>query len=204
MNALRCTLRSPWAAALLLTLTSGAAYADDVEVSQERTFTDIKENFSIRLGMESAGPIRFNDSPDQRLEKTTVFQYGGRLAVLLGDEAKDAHRLGLGVSHNFVAKSESRKLNFTDVYLMYETGHPLVLQLHSGLSIAGGTAELADDHGGLYNAAALRYSFDRPGTSSKIRVTPGLVAKSYLNTGDARNSSFFVGAQIELTYNSNK
>jgi len=191
----------------MLSLASTAAYADETttsSVSKSHSFKDITKNYSVRLGIESAGPIRFNDSPDQRLEKTSVFQYGGRLAFLLGNESKDAHRLGLGVGYSFVAKSESRKLNFTDIYAMYETGYPLILQLHSGYSIAGGNGNLSTDRSGIYNAAALRYSLDRPGTSSKVRVSPGLVAKSYLNINDAQDSSFFLGAQIEFTYNSNK
>jgi len=203
-----CAMRSLWAALLLGAATNATAYAEtaNIEVDKEavRAFGEITNNFSVRIGLESAGPILFQDSPDQRIEETSVFQYGGRVAVLLGSEGKDTHRVGLGVGYNFVAKSESRKLNFTDIYAMYETGHPLVLQLHGGYSVAGGTTELAQDHGGIYSAAALRYSFDSPSDPSRIRVSPGLIGKSYLNTGDARNSSFFIGAQIEFTYNSNK
>lgn len=192
------------AAITLLCLLPSASHADDVlrteGAAKARSFSDITENFSVRIGLESAGPLLFEDTADQRLERTTVFQYGGRLAFLFGSEHKDSHRVGLGVSYNFVAKSESRDMQFVDPYLMYETGYPFVLQLHAGASLATGTKELADAHGGLYSAAALRYSLDRTG-SAIFRVSPGIVAKSYLVTSDMRNSSFFVGGQVEFTFN---
>ena len=195
-------------AVAFLCATPAVGHADDAaldaKLASQRTFADIIDNFSVRIGLESAGPILFNDTEDQQLERTTVFQYGARLAFLFGDEHRDAHRLGLGLAYNFVADSESRDLKFIDPYLMYEAGHPFVLQLHGGASIATGTKDLADDHGGLYSAAALRYSLDRADRSSMFRVSPGLIAKSYLVTGDMSDSSFFVGAQIEFTYNTNK
>lgn len=168
------------------------------------TKRSVFKNYSIRLGMESAGPVLFRDTADARLEDTTVFQFGGRLAFLFGNELYDMHRFGLGVSYNFVGKSATRKLNFTDVYLLYETGHPLILQAAIGANIAGGTKAFAEEYGGVYAGLALRYSFIRPSRFSKVSVSPGLVAKSYLVTADARMSSFFVGAQLEFAYNTNK
>ncbi len=174
------------------------------KTSGKRTFGAIFDNFSVRLGMESAGPILFHDTKDQKLERTSVFQYGGRFAVVVGDEHRDAHRLGLGVAYNFVAKSESRNLNFVDPYLIYETGHRFVMQLHAGASIPTGSKALADAHGGLYNAIALRYSFDQEDDPSAIRVSPGLIAKSYVVTKNMSSSSYFIGAQLEFSFNTNK
>jgi len=176
---------------------------DDTTVESSADHS-VFSNYSIRLGVESAGPILFRDTPDARLEPTSVFQYGGRLAFLFGNELTDSHRFGLGVSYNFVAKSPTRKLHFTDIYAMYETGHPLVLQASIGADIATGTSELADQYGGVYSGLALRYSFVSASRFSKISVSPGIVAKSYLVTSDAQMSSFFVGAQLEFSYNTNK
>ncbi len=161
-------------------------------------------NYSIRIGIESGGPLVFRDTADMRAEPTSVFQFGGRIAFLFGSELRDVHRFGLGVSYNFVAKSETRKLKFTDIYAMYEIGHPLILQVAAGASLAGGTKAFADEYGGLYGALALRYSFIRDDRWSSVSVSPGLVAKSYLVTSDARMTSFFLGAQLEFAYNTNK
>ncbi len=176
----------------------------DAATADAEKQTSVFGNYSVRLGIESAGPMLFRDVPDQRLEATSVFQYGGRLAFLFGNELTDVHRFGVGASYNFVGKSETRKLGFVDLYAMYETGHPLVLQASVGANIATGTTEFADEYGGLYSALALRYSFVTASRFSAVSVSPGLVAKSYLVTSDAQMSSFFFGAQLEFSYNTNK
>jgi hypothetical protein len=107
------------------------------------------------------------------------------------------------VGYGFHAKSETRKLAATDAYLMYETGSPLVLQIHAGASFAAGDKALKQAHGKLYTAAALRYSFSAA-SASPVMVSPGLVAKSYVSSDDIRQSSFFLGAQIEFSYNTDK
>ncbi len=192
---------------LLVFAASGAANAGEGKgdgavgvAERHRSLSDAFHTYSIRLGVESAGPILFRDTPDQQIEATTVFQLGGRLAFWFGDELKDVHRFGLGLGYSSVATAPSRKLSFVDAYLLYETGHPLILQAGLGASFARGTTDFADQYGGLYGALALRYSFRRQGRDSKVAISPGVVAKSYVTTGDFQNSSFFLGAQLEIAY----
>ncbi|MCX5744256.1 MAG: hypothetical protein NT062_17340, partial [Proteobacteria bacterium] len=105
----------------------------------ERALSDITGSYQLQLAMTSAGPILFKDTPDRMLEKTSAFEYGGRLAFLLGNERLDAHRFGLGIAYDLAARSDSRKLALITPQLIYETGHPLILQLAVGAAIGNGT-----------------------------------------------------------------
>jgi len=160
------------------------------------------DNYSIRLGLEAAGPLLFRDVPDGRVEQTTIFQYGGRLGFLFGNELKNPHRGGIGMSYLFTGKSDSRSLTFIPIYLLYETGHPLVLQAALGVNATAGTAGFKGHYAGMHTGLVLRYSFLRE-DSGPITVSPGIAARSNVVFGDMQYSSVFVGAQLEISYNTN-
>jgi len=186
---------------LLVTLWSGAARADETApIVKERTLGDITSSYQLQLGMASAGPILFEDTPDKMLERTTAFEYGGRLAFLLGNERLDTHRFGLGIAYDLAARSESRKLAFVTPQLIYETGHPLILQLGLGAAIGTGTSGFASNYSGIYSGATLRYSFLDKSRASKVSVSFGLTGKVIAATKDLQRSSAFVGGQLELVF----
>lgn len=174
--------------------TSGAAYASG---------TSFFDNYSIRLGLESAGPLLFRDAPDARVEETSVFQYGGRLAFLFGHELNDIHRGGISVGYLATAKSDSRSLGFVPILLMYEIGHPLVLQASLGANATTGTRGFKGNYSGVATGMALRYSFQSAERWSDVTVSPGLVARANIATGDTQYSSVFLGAQVEIMYDTN-
>lgn len=167
------------------------------------TPTEFFDNYSLRMGLQSGGPLLFRDVPDGRLEETTVFQFGGRLAFLFGHELKDIHRGGLGISYLSVANSESRSLAFLPVQLIYEAGHPLILQATLGANATLGTDGFKGKYPGVHTGLALRYSFRRPESWSSVMVSPGIFAHANLATGDMQYSTVFIGAQLEIMYDSN-
>jgi len=187
----------------LASVFAGAALADDAapppaEGARARTLGDITGSYQLQLAMASAGPALFRDTPDQMLEKTTAFEYGGRLAFFLGNERLDSHRFGLGVAYDHAAKSDSRSLAFITPQAMYETGYPLSLQLGLGWAIGSGTTGFASNYAGFYSAAALRYSFlDK---ASPVSVSFGLTGKVIAATQDLQYSSAFIGGQLELVF----
>ena len=160
-------------------------------------------NYSLRLGLESGGPLLFRDAPDGRVEETTAFQFGGRLAGVFGHELKDTHRGGLGVSYLSIANAESRSLAFIPVYLMYETGQPLILQGTLGANLTAGTKGFKGHYAGVHTGLALRYSFRDMTSWSDVMVSPGIAAKANLATDNMEYSSVFLGAQVEIMYDSN-
>ena len=176
------------------------ASTDDFDLETSGT-GGLFDAYSVRVGLESAGPVHFKDTPDGQLDPTTVFQYGGHLAFVLGNDLVDVHRFGLGFGFDRVASSSKRSLNFMTPYLMYETGHPLVLQAQVGATLALGSKGFAGNYGGFYSGLALGYSFLREAHWSPISVTPSLVARSTLSIKSMQYSSFFLGAQVEVAYN---
>jgi len=174
----------------------GAARADD----SVRRFGDIAHSYQLQLAMDSAGPVLFKDTPDQMLESTTAFEYGGRLAFLLGNERLDQHRIGLGVGYDLAAKSDHRKLAFITPQLVYETGQPLVLQLALGGAIGTGTAGFAKNYTGVYTGATLRWSFLDKHKASPVSVSFGLTGRVVASTTSLQYSSVFVGGQLELIF----
>lgn len=174
---------------------SGAADAG----AEARTVSDAFHSLQIDLSLASAGPVLFNDVPDTMLERTSVFQYGGGLALVFGDELRDSHRFGLGFDYATVARSDSRKLAFLTPHLIYRTGHPLDLQLDLGWAFGSGTKDYAKDYGGFYSGVMLGYSFRRS-SDSKIGATLGLVGRVVLSQKGLQQSSAFVGAQIAFSY----
>jgi hypothetical protein len=165
--------------------------------------SDFTANYSIRAGVEAAGPLMFRDTPDALSEETSVFAIGPRVGFLLGSELANVHRAGIGFSYLPAARSESRKLTFIPIYLMYETGHPLILQLRAGANLAGGTEGFKDNYGGFHAGMALRYSFLRQENWSPVSVSPGLLAFTNLSSESMQYSSAFLGIQIEVAYNTN-
>ena len=164
---------------------------------------DFFDNYSLRLGFEMAGPLLFRDTPDAAVEETTVYQLGPRLAVLFGHEVSNFHRAGLGFSYLFVGKSASRSLTFIPLYLLHEVGHPLILQTVLGANLTSGTQGFADNYSGVHTGLALRYSFLSADRWSPVTLSPGIAAKANLVTGDMQYSSVFVGAQVEIMFNTN-
>lgn len=182
-------------------LPSGEAAAQEAS-PPGRSLSDIFDDYQLHVGLNSAGPLLFRDAPDAMLEELAVFQYGGTLAFLFGNEMADLHRLGIGLGYDLVARSASRDLAFFSPYLAYEIGHPLILQLGLGANVGLGTEGFAEHYKGFYSAAALRYSFRRGHHSSPVSVSLGLSGKFIAATEDLEYSSAFVGAQVELIYHS--
>jgi len=180
----------------------GSAHQVGATASASSGASDWFSNYSIRLGFEAAGPLLFRDTPDRRVEETTVLQFGPRLAFLFGHEINDIHRAGLGVSYLSVAKSDSRRMTFIPIYLMYEIGHPLVLQATAGANLTSGTDGFASNYGGVHTGLALRYSFQAADKWSPVTVSPGIAAQANL-AGDMQYSSVFLGAQLEIMYDTN-
>jgi len=165
-----------------------------------RRFSDITHTYQLQLAMASAGPVLFQDTPDQMLEETTAFEYGGRLAFLLGNERLDVHRVGLGVAYDLAARSDSRKLAFVTPQLIVETGHPLILQLALGGAIGSGTSGFASNYSGLYTGVTLRWSFLDKRRAAPVSVSFGLTGRVIASTTDLQYSSAFVGGQLELVF----
>jgi hypothetical protein len=181
--------------------TAGAqASFEGATAGGSSSFTD---NYSIRLGLEAAGPLMFRDTPDGLSEDTSVFAIGPRLGFLFGNELTDVHRGGIGLSYLPTARSDSRDLALIPIYLMYETGHPLVLQLRAGYAVATGTEDFKDNYGGFHAGMALRYSFLSQEKWSPVSVSPGILAFTNLSTESMQYSSAFLGAQVEIAYNTN-
>jgi hypothetical protein len=202
-------LKTTAMACSLLAIAEGAAWAQTAGASAQAsgnaqlggsgagTFFD---NYSIRLGFQSGGPLLFRDTQDGRVEQTSVFQFGPRVAFLFGNEVRDVHRAGIGFAYLPTARSDSRHLRFIPIYLMYETGHPLVLQATMGANIATGTAGFSN-YGGVHTGVALRYSFLSESRWSPVTVSPGIVANANVSTSNMQYSSAFLGAQIDVSYN---
>lgn len=168
--------------------------------SVSTTGAEFFDNYSIRLGFLSAGPLLFRDTPDGRVQQTSVFAFGPRLAFLFGNEIRDIHRAGLGISYLPVARSDARNLAFVPIALMYEIGHPLVLQTALGANIAAGSSEFTKNYGGVHTGLALRYSFQSPDKWSPVTVSPGIVTMANLSIESMQYSSVFLGAQLEVSY----
>jgi hypothetical protein len=166
------------------------------------SLSDFFDNYSIRFGLEGAGPLHFRDTPDGRVEQTGVFQFGPKLAFLFGHELKDIHRAGLQISYFSVAKSDNRSLKFIPIDLVYEIGHPLILQVLLGYNAQAGTG-FESKYGGLSTGMALRYSFQSLEKWSPVTVSPGIVTRANLSSDSMQYSTVFLGAQIEVSYNTN-
>jgi hypothetical protein len=179
-------------------LTTAIAHADPA-ADTTRTFGDSLHAYNVQLGLDSAGPVLFKDTPDMSLSDTTVFVYGGRLAFLFGDELADAHRIGLAVGYHTVARSDARSLAMISPELIYETGHPLILQVGLGWAITRGTEGFAENYSGFSPSASLRWSFlGKP--RSVVSAAIGLTGRVIVATKDFDYSSAYLGAQLELSF----
>ena len=141
----------------------------------------------------------FQDTPDGRVEKASVFEYGGRIAFLFGDELLDLHRLGLGVRWDSIATSDTHDLRFITPQLMYEIGHPLILQAGAGYSFASGTDDYAEHYKGWATSAAMRWSFRRRSNANPVSTSLGLVGQ-FVAASTFEKSSAFVGLQLEVIF----
>jgi hypothetical protein len=199
------------AALVSLVLAPAQAMAQTAQASAGVTGTatatggssEFFDNYSVRLGLQAAGPLLFRDAPDGRVEETTVFPFGPRLALLFGHELRNIHRAGLGLSYLFVGDSESRSLSFIPIYLLHEIGHPLILQSALGANLTAGTEGFADNYTGVHTALALRYSFIEADRWFPVTVSPGITAQANLVPDDMQYSTVFLGAQVEIMYNTN-
>jgi len=164
-----------------------------------RSFADSLHSYNLQVGLDSAGPLLFRDTPDMTLADTTVFAYGGHLAFLLGDELVDSHRLGLSVGYQTVARSHARKLTMITPELVYQTGHPFQLQVGLGYAAASGTADFASNYAGLESSASLRWSFlGKP--DSTVSLALGVTGRVIVVTKDFDYSSAFLGAQLDASF----
>ncbi len=165
-----------------------------------RSFGDTASAYTLSLGLASAAPALFKDTPDMTLSETTVFAYGGQVAVMFGDEFIDAHRLGLRISYGSVARSLERSLTLITPMATYQTGHPLQLEVGLGWAIPRGTAGFADNYGGLSSAATLRWSFRRASAPAKVGVGLGVTGQVIAATSDFDYSSAYVGAHVDIRF----
>lgn len=160
--------------------------------------------WEIHAGFVSAGPLLFRDTPDRRLEPTTVFEYGGAISAFLGDETSRPIRYGGGASFVSVARSPSRSLQLATPFAAIEIGHPLVLQLTLGPALATGEGAWTKDHSGISTGATLRWSFRKAATPSPIAVSAGLTGRFVASTADFTRSSAFAGFVVDVQYHSFK
>lgn len=158
------------------------------------------KSFQVHVGLASGGPVLWTDTPDTRLERTTVFEYGGRVALVFGDEILNPHRVGIALGYDMVARAENRELAFVTPQVVYEIGHPLVLQLGMGWAVGTGTSGFASNYSGLHSGATLRWSFQRASRRSPASVSFGMTGRLVASAKDLERSSAFVGAQIELIF----
>jgi hypothetical protein len=179
--------------------TTSTSTATSASVTS-RPVSEIFKSWAIHVGLITAAPLYFKDTPDTKLEATTVFQYGGRISFLLGDELLDLHRFGLGLGYAFVAHSDSRTASMFTPTLLYEIGHPLILQVGIGYSVGIGTDKFASNYSGVYTQATLKYSFRSLMQRSPVGVSIGLHSSFVFSTTDIGYSSAYLGAQVELTY----
>lgn len=166
------------------------------------SLSEFFDNYSLRFGLEAAGPLHFRDAPDGRVEQTTVFPFGFKLAFLFGHEVKDIHRAGLQLSYLSVAKSDNRSLKMIPIDLVYEIGHPLVLQVLLGYNAQAGSG-FESKYGGLSTGMALRYSFQSLEKWSPVTVSPGIIARANISSDSMQYSTVFLGAQLEVSYDTN-
>jgi hypothetical protein len=170
--------------------------------SSSSSAVGIFDNYSIRLGLEGAGPLHFRDTPDGKVEQTTVFLFGPKIAFLFGHELKDIHRFGLQLSYQSVAKADNRSLKFIPIDLIYEIGHPLVLQVLAGYNVQAGTG-FESKYGGLSTGMAFRYDFQSENKWSPVTVSPGIVARANVSGDSMQYSTVFLGAQLDVAYDTN-
>lgn len=160
------------------------------------------KSYQVHLGLQAGGPLLFKDTPDARLQSTSAFQFGGHLAFLFGTELRHLHRFGLGLAFATLAKSDTRDAETVTPYLVYEIGHPIVLQAGLGWAIGVGTSNFAENYSGFYAGAALRYSFRSEKHPSPVGVSLGVTGSFVAATKSLQYSTAFLGAQIEMIYHS--
>lgn len=129
-----------------------------------------------------------------------MFLLGGHLGFVYGDELVDAHRFGISVAYDSIARSTDRTMALITPMVTYETGFPFQLEVGLGWSIPKGTTDFADNYGGVTSQATLRWAFQNRAKPSKVSVGLGLIGRVTATTSNFDYSSAFIGAQIDLGY----
>ncbi len=156
-------------------------------------------NFQVGGGIEGGGPLFFKDTPDQTLDKTTVFLYGGKISFLFGHYKNDVHKVGLETNFNLIAKSKDRTLMYLSPALVYSVGFPFVLESSLGYTIALGTKDFAENYSGIFSGIELKYVFNN-NDSSPVLISLGLTGKFILPIKDMTYANSFAGISLEIMY----
>jgi hypothetical protein len=177
---------------------AGTAARADAPTGVVRSVGDSFHAYNVEVGLGSSAPVMFKDTPDMTLSATTVFLYGGHLGLSFGDELVDAHRFGVQVAYDTVARSADRSLKTITPMLTYQTGHPFQLQVGLGWAIATGTKGFADNYGGFASEATLRWSFQHAAHPSKVSVALGLTGRLIAASSNFDYTSGFIGVHLDL------
>lgn len=185
---------------LAATALTGTAQAQDASSSDGSMFS----RFEVGLGLSGSGPLLFRDTPDAQIEPPSVFAYGTRLTFRFGDPEVDAHRFGLGVGFQSLARSGSRKLGAIDPVLLYATGGATEVQwgLGARVALASDGFSLSDGstpYTGPLSSLELRRSFIDGEADVPMGFVAGLFAEAALGS-PTTFSSVFVGARMDLTF----
>lgn len=162
------------------------------------------QGFEVGIGLDGGGPILFRDTPDERIEPPTVFQYGTRLSFRFGDPEVHHHRVGLGLGLHSLARSGSRKLGAVDPMALYATGGATEIQFGAGyrVGLAGNGFSIRDGsvpYGGPIGSLELRHSFIDGQADVPMGVVVGAFAEAVLGS-PTDFSTAFVGARLDLTF----
>ncbi len=179
---------------LLATLSTPAVAADG----------PIFSRWEARLGGTTAGPVLFKDAPDQRLEPTTAFQYGGQGTFLFGRVDSDFYRFGLGLGYTGMARSASRNMRLVTPRVVFETGGVINFQAGLGYAVTTGTDGFKQHYDGVYTRLAVRRDFRDLDSSSPMGVALGLCTDFIASTESMSYSSAFVGAEIDVIFHGGK
>jgi hypothetical protein len=164
----------------------------------------IFSRWEARVGASTAGPVLFNDAPDQRIEPTTAFEYGGQGTFLFGRVDDDFYRFGLGVGYAGMARSASRNMRLLTPRAVFETGGVFHVQAGLGYAVTLGTDGFTEHYDGVYSRLALRRDFRDPDSESPMGVALGLCSDFIASTESMRYSSAFVGAEIDVIFHGGK
>ncbi len=153
---------------------------------------------SVTLAVEGAGPILFEDRPDDTVDPLTAAWTALDIGGWVHDPAREAHRFGIALGWGTAARSDARSLWFATPRFRYETGRSLVMRAGLGWAVAGGTRPLADSRGGPLGEIAFRLPLQGPG--ARWTVSPAVFARTILRPDDPTGTSAWLGASVELGF----
>lgn len=186
-----------WLVALALI---AAATAPALAEEPTETAASGSPGWALSLELRGGGPLYFGDTHDATLEPTTVFARGAAIGYLYGDELARAHRFGLALGYDWIARSDTRRLSLLVPEFRYQTGRSLQLTLGLGWAAAIGTADFAKNYQGPSGSVALGWSFRDAHSPSALGVMVALVARVVLSTQETRYSSAFLGAEVTFAF----